>query len=248
MQSGNLYDLSYDPYALDYSSDDLNSVYDLQYDASGNLYDESYDPYALDYSSDETSNSYAYNDGTYNDGTYNEGTYDDGTYNDGTDYYDYNQYYDQSGSTASSEESISNPNYYDDTGVPLDDSGYGEIIDDAYVRRDDYSSYDLDSYDYDIFSDYDIYEEGDFTNKAIYDDDSIAKLDPIAIGNMYKNLDSVPGIPKSITIPPLMKKQVAILETPVVSLPPKVIFTPVPLVARLTTGVEEVKSLVSRQK
>ena len=74
------------------------------------------------------------------------------------------------------------------------------------MRRDNYSSYDLDSYEDNIFADYDISEEGGFVDEAIYDDDSIAELDPIAVGKMYKDLDSVPGIPKGITIPPLKTK------------------------------------------
>ncbi len=65
---------------------------------------------------------------------------------------------------------------------------------------------------------------------------------------MYAGLDAVPGIPKGITIPPLRTNQVAILATPIDALPEKLLFTPVPLVARLTSGVDGVKSLIARQK
>ena len=40
----------------------------------------------------------------------------------------------------------------------------------------------------------------------------------------------------------------AILAIPVDNLPEKLLFTPVPLVARLTSGVDGVKSLIARQK
>jgi hypothetical protein len=58
----------------------------------------------------------------------------------------------------------------------------------------------------------------------------------------------VPGLPKGLTIPPLKNFQVELLSTPVDKLPPAAMFTSVPLVARLTSGVDEVKALILRQR
>ena len=47
-----------------------------------------------------------------------------------------------------------------------------------------------------------------------------------------------------LDVPPLNDEQVEILSTPVDEIPESKTFVPVPLVARLTTGVPNVKKLV----
>ena len=48
----------------------------------------------------------------------------------------------------------------------------------------------------------------------------------------------------NLVVPPVTKKQAALIETPVEEIPEDLLFTPVPLAARLTTGVKNVKELV----
>ena len=70
--------------------------------------------------------------------------------------------------------------------------------------------------------------------------DKILEVEPTAMSVAL-------GIP-NVVIPPVSKKQLALLETPVDDIPPEEVFTPIPLVARLTTGVKNVKQLVLKQR
>jgi len=49
-------------------------------------------------------------------------------------------------------------------------------------------------------------------------------------------------------VPPVTKSEQQLLETPVAEVPPYKLFTPVPLAARLTTGVDSIKELVRAQR
>ena len=51
-----------------------------------------------------------------------------------------------------------------------------------------------------------------------------------------------------VVIPPVSEKQEEILNTPVEEIEPTKLFTPVPLIARLTSGVDNVKALILRQR
>ena len=71
-------------------------------------------------------------------------------------------------------------------------------------------------------------------------------------GETKKSSKKVDQIPKKVKIsgglvldvPPLDDEQAEIVSTPVEEIPEAKIFIPVPLVARLTTGVPNVKKLV----
>ena len=58
---------------------------------------------------------------------------------------------------------------------------------------------------------------------------------------------SIPG-GLVLDVPPLDEEQAEIVNTPVDAIPENQMFVPVPLVARLTTGVPNVKKLVQRQR
>ena len=58
---------------------------------------------------------------------------------------------------------------------------------------------------------------------------------------------SIPGF-KKIIVPPLTEEQEEIVNTPVEEIPEALVFVPVPLAARLTTGVPDVKKLARRQR
>ena len=51
-----------------------------------------------------------------------------------------------------------------------------------------------------------------------------------------------------LEVPELEKKQVELLLTPIKDIPEKKLFTPVPLVARLTSGVSNVKEIAKRMR
>ena len=52
----------------------------------------------------------------------------------------------------------------------------------------------------------------------------------------------------NVVIPPISKKQEEIVKMPVENIPPTKLFTPVPLIARLSQGVPNVKKLILRQR
>ena len=58
---------------------------------------------------------------------------------------------------------------------------------------------------------------------------------------------SIPG-GLELEVPPLNDEQADIITTPVDKIPETKMFVPVPLAARLTTGVPNVKKLVLRQR
>ena len=61
-------------------------------------------------------------------------------------------------------------------------------------------------------------------------------------------LSDVQGLPAGVTIPPLKPEQVELVSTPVAELTKDQLFTPVPLVARLTAGLDSLKQFVLRQR
>ena len=64
------------------------------------------------------------------------------------------------------------------------------------------------------------------------------KLAPAAeIKELAKALGKVAGLPPNIVIPPMNNEQVAISKTPAADIPPTKLFVPVPLAARMTSGV-----------
>ena len=71
----------------------------------------------------------------------------------------------------------------------------------------------------------------------------------VQVGLSEKQLESMMadlGLPPGVKMPPITKKQKALIEIPADELPETQIFEPVPLVARLTTGVENVRELSKR--
>ena len=59
---------------------------------------------------------------------------------------------------------------------------------------------------------------------------------------------AVAGMPADYKVPPITKKQADLVKTPVDDIPAEALFTPIPLAARLTTGVPNVKALVLKQR
>ena len=56
----------------------------------------------------------------------------------------------------------------------------------------------------------------------------------------------VAGLPENVELPPLKVDQVVVLKTEPADIPEEKLFTPVPLIARITTGVPNVKELAVR--
>ena len=62
------------------------------------------------------------------------------------------------------------------------------------------------------------------------------------------SLEKVAGLPENAEVPSLKQDQVVILKTDAADIPEEKLFTPVPLIARITTGVPNVVELARRQR
>ena len=60
------------------------------------------------------------------------------------------------------------------------------------------------------------------------------------------SLEKVAGLPENAEVPSLKQDQVVILKTDAADIPEEKLFTPVPLIARITTGVPNVVELARR--
>ena len=56
------------------------------------------------------------------------------------------------------------------------------------------------------------------------------------------------GLPSDVVIPPMNNEQVEISKTPAAEIPPTKLFVPVPLAARMTSGIQNVKEVILRQR
>ena len=95
-------------------------------------------------------------------------------------------------------------------------------------------------------------EEDDMDDNATGSADSASSQSSSSTTVKGKTLEipaevSIPGAPH-LKVPPLKEEQKELLTTPVEDIPEEKLFAPIPLVARLTTGVPNVKDLVLRQR
>ena len=61
---------------------------------------------------------------------------------------------------------------------------------------------------------------------------------------LSEGLKNVPGLPPGIVIPPMTNEQVQLSKLPAAEIPKEKLFDPIPLAARVTSGVQNAKEMI----